>query len=40
MAVSAKKELIDQICVARNEKVGVYGFVFYRDGEYLFLHCH
>lgn len=30
MAVSAKKELIEQLCVARNEKVGVYGFVFYR----------
>lgn len=33
MAVSAKKELIDKLCVARDEKVGVYGFVFYRDGE-------
>ncbi|KAG5300071.1 calpain-9 [Histoplasma capsulatum G186AR] len=26
--------LIDRVCVARNEKVGVYGFVFYRDGEW------
>lgn len=25
-----KSGLIDRICVARNEKVGVYGFVFYR----------
>ncbi|OKL61226.1 hypothetical protein UA08_03481 [Talaromyces atroroseus] len=29
-----KEGLIDRICVARNEKVGVYGFVFYRDGEW------
>ncbi|KAL2012130.1 hypothetical protein VTN00DRAFT_4848 [Thermoascus crustaceus] len=29
-----KSDLIDRICVARNEKVGVYGFVFYRDGEW------
>lgn len=34
MAVSAKKELIENLCVARDEKVGVYGFVFYR-GKYL-----
>lgn len=34
MAVSAKKELIDQLCVARDEAAGVYGFVFYR-GTYL-----
>lgn len=30
MAISAKKELIDDVCVARDEKIGVYGFVFYR----------
>ncbi|CAK4034443.1 Calpain-type cysteine protease DEK1 [Lecanosticta acicola] len=35
MAVSAKKELIEQLCVARDEKVGVYGFVFFRDGEWV-----
>lgn len=35
MAVSAKKELIDRLCVARDEMVGVYGFVFYRDGEWV-----
>ncbi|KAL2001045.1 hypothetical protein VTN02DRAFT_2304 [Thermoascus thermophilus] len=29
-----KSGLIERICVARNEKVGVYGFVFYRDGEW------
>lgn len=36
MAVSAKKELIDRLCVARDEKVGVYGFVFFRDGEWIY----
>ncbi|CAK1367505.1 unnamed protein product [Cercospora beticola] len=36
MAVSAKKELIERLCVARDEKVGVYGFVFYRDGEWIY----
>ena len=30
MAVSAKKDLIDNLCVARHEKAGVYGFVFFR----------
>lgn len=25
-----KEDLIRKVCVARNEKVGVYGFVFYR----------
>jgi hypothetical protein len=29
-----KKGLIENICVASNEDVGIYGFVFYR-GEYL-----
>ncbi|PLB55434.1 calpain-like protein [Aspergillus steynii IBT 23096] len=29
-----KQGLIEKICVARDEKVGVYGFVFYRDGEW------
>ena len=26
--------LLEKICVARDEKVGVYGFVFMRDGEW------
>lgn len=30
-----KPGLIEKICVARDEKVGVYGFVFYRDGEWI-----
>jgi hypothetical protein len=25
-----KEELIEKICVARNEEVGIYGFVFHR----------
>lgn len=29
-----KQNLIDDICVARNEKIGVYGFVFFR-GMYI-----
>ena len=29
-AISNKKHLIDSICVARDEAVGVYGFVFHR----------
>ncbi|KAF1817906.1 cysteine proteinase, partial [Dissoconium aciculare CBS 342.82] len=35
MAVTAKKDLISKLCVARDEKVGVYGFVFFRDGEWI-----
>ena len=31
----AHKELMDKVCVARNEECGVYGFVFFRDGEWL-----
>ncbi|KIW06159.1 uncharacterized protein PV09_03321 [Verruconis gallopava] len=34
-ALSGKPELINRICVARDEKVGVYGFVFFRDGEWI-----
>ena len=33
-AISNKKNLIDRVCVARDEVVGVYGFVFHRDGEW------
>lgn len=29
-----KKGLIERVCVARDEVVGVYGFVFHRDGEW------
>jgi len=29
-----KPGLIDRVCVARDEEVGVYGFVFHRDGEW------
>lgn len=29
-ALSNTKDLLSKVCVARNEKVGVYGFVFYR----------
>jgi len=30
-----KPGLIEKICVHRDEEVGVYGFVFYRDGEWI-----
>lgn len=32
--LSNKEGLIDRICVERDEQVGVYGFVFHRDGEW------
>ncbi|GAB7360813.1 hypothetical protein MBLNU230_g0800t1 [Neophaeotheca triangularis] len=35
MAITAKEGLLEGICVARNEKVGVYGFVFCRDGRWI-----
>ncbi|KAF8855119.1 cysteine proteinase [Acephala macrosclerotiorum] len=33
-AVTNKSGLIERLCPARNEEVGVYGFVFHRDGEW------
>jgi hypothetical protein len=30
-----RKDLMDRICVARDEECGVYGFVFQRDGEWV-----
>jgi len=36
-ACIVKKNWIETVCVARDEKVGVYGFVFHRDGEWM--HC-
>ncbi|KAK4226496.1 hypothetical protein QBC38DRAFT_366323 [Podospora fimiseda] len=34
-ALTNKPGLIERVCVARDEKVGVYGFVFHRDGEWI-----
>ena len=34
-SLSNVPELLERICVARDEVVGVYGFVFYRDGEWI-----
>ncbi len=31
-ALCNKKDLVDKICIARDEEVGVYGFVFHRGG--------
>ncbi|KAK0706970.1 hypothetical protein B0T26DRAFT_481557 [Lasiosphaeria miniovina] len=33
--IAHRKELMDKVCVIRDEEVGVYGFVFYRDGEWI-----
>lgn len=33
--LSNKPSLIEKLCVARDEQVGVYGFVFHRDGEWI-----
>ncbi|KAL8909956.1 MAG: hypothetical protein Q9171_004722 [Xanthocarpia ochracea] len=35
-ALSNCKDLLHRVCVARDEKVGVYGFVFQRDGEWIY----
>ncbi|KLU81664.1 calpain-9 [Magnaporthiopsis poae ATCC 64411] len=32
--IAHRKDLIDRVCVDRDEDVGVYGFVFQRDGEF------
>ena len=29
-------ELIERLCVARDEAIGIYGFVFYRDGQWIY----
>ncbi|QRV99267.1 calpain family cysteine protease [Ceratobasidium sp. AG-Ba] len=34
-AVSTMEGLIERICVARDEEVGVYGFIFYRDSGWV-----
>ncbi|KAL8838553.1 MAG: hypothetical protein Q9170_002095 [Blastenia crenularia] len=33
-ALSNSKGMLSRVCVARDEKAGVYGFVFHRDGEW------
>ncbi|KAL8853966.1 MAG: hypothetical protein Q9221_001274 [Calogaya cf. arnoldii] len=33
-AITNKKDLVDRVCVHRDEQVGVYGFVFHRDGSW------
>ena len=34
-ALSGKAKLIERVCVERDEDIGVYGFVFFRDGEWI-----
>ena len=33
-SIAHRRDLMDRICIARDEECGVYGFVFYRDGEW------
>ncbi|KAK0634587.1 hypothetical protein B0T17DRAFT_502226 [Bombardia bombarda] len=33
--IANRRDLMTKICVARDEDVGVYGFVFHRDGEWV-----
>ncbi|KAK3387482.1 calpain family cysteine protease [Podospora didyma] len=33
--IAHRKDLMDKVCVIRDEEIGVYGFVFYRDGEWI-----
>ncbi|KXJ89257.1 hypothetical protein Micbo1qcDRAFT_165318 [Microdochium bolleyi] len=33
--IAHRKDLMDRVCVARDEECGVYGFVFQRDGEWI-----
>ncbi|CAD0083229.1 unnamed protein product, partial [Aureobasidium vineae] len=35
VSVAAKPGLMQRLCVARDETVGVYGFVFFRDGTWI-----
>ena len=33
--IAHRRELMNKVCVVRDEEIGVYGFVFYRDGEWI-----
>lgn len=33
--IAHRRDLMEKICVARDEECGVYGFVFHRDGEWI-----
>ncbi|KAF3763923.1 hypothetical protein M406DRAFT_95460 [Cryphonectria parasitica EP155] len=33
--IAHRKDLMNKVCVARDEECGVYGFVFHRDGEWI-----
>jgi hypothetical protein len=33
--IAHRKDLMEKICVARDEECGVYGFVFFKDGEWI-----
>lgn len=33
--IAHRKDLMEKVCVARDEECGVYGFVFHRDGDWI-----
>ena len=33
--IAHRRDLMDRVCVAKDEECGVYGFVFHRDGEWI-----
>jgi hypothetical protein len=33
--IAHRKDIMEKVCVARDEECGIYGFVFYRDGEWV-----
>jgi hypothetical protein len=33
--IAHRKDLMEKVCVARDEECGVYGFVFHRDGDWV-----
>ncbi len=35
LPIAHRKDLMEKVCVARDEECGVYGFVFQRDGEWV-----
>lgn len=34
-SIAHRKDIMDKICVAKDEECGVYGFVFWKDGEWI-----
>ena len=34
-SIAHRRDIMDKICVARDEECGIYGFVFWKDGEWI-----